>query len=109
MKTLLIFAIANLVMANIASNDEENVIIPGSYLQWNEKLPLSKSNDPDYVPNCKKICNQKCGGVHKGVSICGSMFEYADNPEKDPVGFDKTISLTLKLALLWSWMKVLLL
>ena len=87
MKSFLIFAIANLVMANIASNDEEKVI-PGTYIQWKEKLPLSKPNDPDYVPNCMKICNQKCGGIHKGVSLCGSMFEYADNPEKDPVGFE---------------------
>ena len=93
MKTLLVFAIAYyLVIAEIASNHLKNVIIPGSYLQWKEKLPLSKSNDPDYVPNCKKICSQKCGGVHKGVSICGSMFEYADNPEKDPVGFKNIIS-----------------
>ena len=58
---------------------------PGRYVQWREVLPLFDPNDEDWVPSCYEICNERCGPSHKGVSVCGSMFEYADNPDKDPV------------------------
>ena len=63
----------------------EPKVFPGRYISWREKLDLSKPNDPDYVPDCKVECGKKCKDGHKGVSVCGSRFEHADNPLKDPV------------------------
>ena len=67
----------------------EPKVFPGRYISWRVKLDLSKPNDPDYVPDCRVECGQKCKDGHKGVSVCGSRFEHADNPLKDPVSLKR--------------------
>ena len=66
---------------------EEDKIKAGHYQQWRAKIPLSKKNDESYKPDCHIECIKRCGSDHKGVSVCGSMFEYADDPLKDDVCF----------------------
>ena len=71
--------------ANINEIPDEEKVTPGQYSQWREILPLENPKDPDWVPNCHEKCTERCGNAQKGVSICGSMFEYADDPLKDEV------------------------
>ena len=71
----------------VQTGEEEEKVKPGAYTQWKEKLPLIKLDhlgniNPNYKPDCKAECVKRCDG-HKGVSICGSMFEYADDPNDD--------------------------
>ena len=66
---------------------EEDKIKAGHYQQWRAKIPLVKKNDESYKPDCHVECIKRCGSDHKGVSVCGSMFEYADDPLKDEVCF----------------------
>ena len=71
----------------LGNNEEDEKVKPGTYIQWREKLPLIKLDqlgniNTNYIPDCKAECGKKCEG-HKGVSICGSMFEYADDPNDD--------------------------
>ena len=76
------FLILNL-MCN-AQNEilEEDKVRPGFYHQWREKVPSTHPDNPYYKPDCHAKCVEKCGANHKGVSVCGSMFEYADDPLK---------------------------
>ena len=60
---------------------EEQVSSPGKYSQWREKIPIQAEGE---VPDCKGKCNERCGSAHKGVSICSSLFEYADTEPQDP-------------------------
>ena len=76
-----------LVKFCLGNNEEDEKVKPGTYIQWREKLPLIKLDqlgniNTNYIPDCKAECGKKCEG-HKGVSICGSMFEYADDPNDD--------------------------
>ena len=64
----------------IQTGEEEEKVKPGQYSQWKEHLPLKSETNPNYKPNCQAKCGERCGSAHKGVSICGSMFEYADDP-----------------------------
>ena len=71
----------------IQTGEEEEKVKPGDYSQWKERLPLTKKDqlgniDPNYKPNCATECRKRCEG-HRGVSICGSMFEYADDPNNN--------------------------
>ena len=60
---------------------EEQLSSPGKYSQWREKIPIQTEGE---VPDCKGKCNERCGATHKGVSICASLFEYADTEPQDP-------------------------
>ena len=61
---------------------EEDKVRPGFYHQWREMVPSTHPDNPYYKPDCHAKCIEKCGANHKGVSVCGSMFEYADDPLK---------------------------
>ena len=40
-------------------------------------------------------CGKKCKDGHKGVSVCGSRFEHADDPLTDPVSYNYLLQLVL--------------
>lgn len=48
---------------------------PGKYSSWRVKIPYEIASP---LPDCKIACNERCGPLHKGVSVCSSLFEYAD-------------------------------
>ena len=84
-QNIVLCLILKFCFANINEIPDDEKVTPGQYSQWREILPLENPKNPDWVPNCHEKCTERCGNAQKGVSICGSMFEYADDPLKDEV------------------------
>ena len=71
-----------LINAQAQDNEVEELSAPGKYSQWREKIPIETESGEN--PDCHGKCNERCGTDHKGVSICSSMFEFADSEPQDP-------------------------
>merc|ERR1719270_1433567 len=71
-----------LINAQAKDNEVEELSAPGKYSQWREKIPIETESGEN--PDCHGKCNERCGTDHKGVSICSSMFEFADSEPQDP-------------------------
>ena len=76
---ILLFGGSRLIGAQ--DNEVEQLSAPGKYSQWREKIPIESE---EAIPDCQGKCNERCGSDHKGVSICSSMFEFADSEPQDP-------------------------
>ena len=80
-KLLFILLFGGSRLINAQDNEVEQLSAPGKYSQWREKIPIESE---EAIPDCQGKCNERCGSDHKGVSICSSMFEFADSEPQDP-------------------------
>ena len=85
MENLLFILLFGPLLINVQAQDNEveELSAPGKYSQWREKIPIETEGGGEN-PDCHGKCNERCGADHKGVSICSSMFEFADSEPQDP-------------------------